>query len=188
MRDLAVLRCEGLSAKELILLRMVAAAPCAMDMTEKYQASIGKKILGSLLDLAESFLREFYQTTVVPHVTSIEDYETAASACAQQAFAPLAFCLALRLNAYYLAPQTNGWLEASTRSSSMSPLRSVFGSPSTLWTPNSLSSQAQTASSCKRSSCTRPTCRFSTFARRASLPFLGHANGTCLSHQGERLR
>ena len=85
MRDLAVLRCDGLSAKELTLLRMVAAAPCAMDMTEKCQTNTGKKILGSLLDLAESFLREFYQTTVVPHVTSIEDYETAASACAQQA-------------------------------------------------------------------------------------------------------
>ena len=85
MRDLAVLRCDGLSAKELILLRMVAAAPCAKDVTEKCQTNTGKKILGSLLDLAHSFLREFYQTTVVPHVTSTEDYETAASACAQRA-------------------------------------------------------------------------------------------------------
>ena len=80
MRDLAVLRCDGLSAKELILLRMVAAAPCAMDMNEKSQKGAGKKILGSLLDLADTFLREFYQTTVAPHVASIEDYETAASA------------------------------------------------------------------------------------------------------------
>ena len=80
MRDLAVLRCDGLSAKELILLRMVATAPCAMDMNEKSQKGAGKKILGSLLDLADTFLREFYQTTVAPHVASIEDYETAASA------------------------------------------------------------------------------------------------------------
>ena len=80
MRDLAVLRCESLKAKELTLLRMVAAAPSAVEMSEKRKTNTGKKILGSLLDLAKSFLRDFYQTTIAPHVTSIEDYETAASA------------------------------------------------------------------------------------------------------------
>ena len=88
IRDLAILRCDGLSAKELILLRMVAAAPTAADMTEKQGKKTGQKILGSLLDLAEVFLREFYQLTVVPQVSSPEDYETAASACTQRASRP----------------------------------------------------------------------------------------------------
>ena len=79
MRDLAVLRCDGLSSKELILLRMVAAAPCAADVARKRPAKVGMRVLNSLISLGEAVIREFFLTTVRHHVSSKEDYESAAS-------------------------------------------------------------------------------------------------------------
>ena len=61
---------------------MVVAAPsCASDAWKAAGPRRGyKKILSSLLDLAESFIAEFFRNAVLPNVRSCKDYCAAASA------------------------------------------------------------------------------------------------------------
>lgn len=87
MRDLATLRSDGLCAKELILLRMVVAAPCAVDAMRITGADAkrpgrvrSERFLGSLLDLAEMFIANFFKYDVVANSKCREDYVAAASA------------------------------------------------------------------------------------------------------------
>lgn len=87
MRDVALLRSEGLCAKELILLRMVVAAPCAVDALRITSADAkrrgrarGERFLDSLLDLAEAFIAEFFKYDVAANSECREDYVAAASA------------------------------------------------------------------------------------------------------------
>jgi len=87
MRDVALLRSDGLCAKELILLRMVVAAPCAVDAlritstdAKRSRTVRGERFLDSLMDLAEVFIAEFFKYDVQPNAECREDYVAAASA------------------------------------------------------------------------------------------------------------